>query len=160
MINEKNTSIQAVEERLQRLGLQLPAASSPGGNYVSVNVRGKIAYVAIQFPILNGAYLFQGRLGKEVCSEQGYQAMQLCALNLLAQAVHKVGLEKLEGLNHLDAYYQAGGDWDEAPGVVDGASDLLVKVLEEKGKHCRAIFGVERLPRNFSVGLTASFTLL
>ena len=66
MMNEEITDIQAVKERLQRLGLQLPTVSSPGGNYVSVNVRGKIAYVAIQFPILNGEYLFQGRLGKEV----------------------------------------------------------------------------------------------
>lgn len=86
--------------------------------------------------------------------------MELCALNVLAQVNEKIGFDKIAGLNHIDAYFQSGQDWDESPLVVNGASDLFVKVLEEKGQHSRAIFGVERLPRNFSVGLTASFTLL
>ena len=63
------------------------------------------------------------------------------------------------GLNHFDAYFQSGEDWDDSPLVVNGASDLFVKVLGDKGIHSRAIFGVDRLPRNFSVGLTASFTI-
>lgn len=71
----------------------------------------------------------------------------------------KIGFDKVVGLNHIDAYFQSGKDWDESPKVVDGASDLFVKVLKEKGKHSRAIFGVEKLPRNFSVGLTASLTI-
>ena len=147
------------EENLEKLGYVLPKVSTPGGNYVSVNIRENIAYVAIQFPILNETYLYQGRLGNDISTEQGYQAMELCALNVLAQIDKKVGFEKIVGLNHMDAYFQSGEDWDESPKVVNGASDLFVKVLEEKGKHSRAIFGVEKLPRNFSVGLTASFTI-
>lgn len=147
------------KENLQQLGYQLPDASTPGGNYVSVNVRENIAYVAIQFPILNGSYHYQGRLGEEIDSEKGYKAMELCALNVLAQIESKVGFEQLIGLNHIDAYFQAGEDWDESPKIVNGASDLFVKILEEKGTHSRAIFGVDSLPRNFCVGLTASFTL-
>lgn len=146
-------------KNLTELGLELPNVSTPGGNYVSVNIRENIAYVAIQFPIINEEYLHQGRLGNEITTEQGYKAMELCALNVLAQMDKKVGFDKIIGLNHIDAYFQAGDDWDESPKVVNGASDLFVKVLEEKGKHSRSIFGVEKLPRNFSVGLTASFTI-
>ncbi len=146
-------------DRLQELGLTLPEVSTPGGNYVSVNVRKDIAYVAIQFPILNEAYLYQGRLGSGVDTADGYKAMELCALNVLAQVHHKVGFDQLIGLNHIDAYFQATDGWDEAPTAVNGASDLFVRVLGDKGQHSRAIFGVDKLPRNFSVGLTATFTV-
>ncbi len=84
--------------------------------------------------------------------------MELSALNVLAQIQQKVGFDNLIGLN-IDAYFQAGNNWDDSPKVVNGASDLLVNVLEEKGNHSRAIFGVQKLPRNFSVGLTATFTV-
>ena len=146
-------------QQLLQLGLRLPAVSTPGGSYDSVNVRGSIAYVAIQFPIFDGDYRYRGRLGAAVSTEAGRSAMQLCALNVLAQIDVKVGFEQVLGLNHIDGYYQAAPEWDDAPLVVDGASDLFVSVLEDRGRHTRAIFGVERLPRNFSVGLTASFTL-
>lgn len=126
---------------------------------MSVNVRRNIAYVAIQFPILNDEYLYQGRLGNEIPTADGYKAMELCALNVLAQVDKKVGFERLVGLNHIDAYFQSEEGWDDSPIVVNGASDLFVKVLEDKGQHSRAIFGVHKLPRNFCVGLTATFTV-
>lgn len=146
-------------ENLKELGLKLPDVSTPGGSYVSVNVRENIAYIAIQFPIMNGDYKFQGRLGNEVSTENGFKAMELCALNVLAQLDKKIGFDKIVGLNHIDAYFQSGEYWDESPTVANGASDLFVKVLEERGKHSRAIFGVEKLPQNFCVGLTTSFTI-
>ena len=146
-------------EKLKEAGLTLPKVSTPGGNYVSVNVRGNIAYVAIQFPIENETYFYQGRLGEQVTTLGGYEAMKLCALNVLAQVESKVGFENILGLNHIDAYFQSGRSWDESPEVVNGASDLFVDILGDEGTHSRAIFGVESLPRNFSVGLTSSFTL-
>ena len=78
-------------KNLTRFNLKLPEISSPGGDYVSVNIREIIAYIAIQFPILNGEYLYQGRLGDELSTEDGYKAMQLCALNVLAQVDKKIG---------------------------------------------------------------------
>ena len=147
------------EENLIKLGLELPKVSTPGGSYVSVNVRKNIAYVAIQFPILNDEFLYQGRLGEEISTEQGCQAMELCALNVLAQINDKIGFGKIVGLNHFNAYFQSGKNWDDSPVVVDGASELFVKALEDRGQHSRAIFGVEKLPRNFSVGLTSTFTI-
>jgi enamine deaminase RidA (YjgF/YER057c/UK114 family) len=146
-------------EKLNSLGLKLPEISKPGGSYVSINIRENIAYVAIQFPIINDEYKFQGRLGNEISTEDGYKAMEICALNVLAQVNAKIGFGNLVGLNHIDAYFQSGTDWDDSPIVVNGASELFVKVLGDKGQHSRAIFGVEKLPRNFSVGLTTSFTI-
>ncbi len=147
------------EENILKHEIELPTPSTPGGSYVSVNIRGNIAYIAIQFPILNGEFLYQGRLGDDLTTEEGYKAMEMCALNVLAQAKEKIGFDRLIGLNHIDAYFQAGESWDDSPAVVNGASDLFVKILEDRGRHTRAIFGVDKLPRNFSVGLTASFTI-
>ena len=147
-------------ENLAKYELELPEVSTPGGSYVSVNTRGNIAYIAIQFPIINGSYYYQGRLGKELTTNDGNKAMELAALNVLAQVNEKIGFDKVVGLNHIDVYYQAAENWDEAPKVVDGASDLFLKILGEKGRHSRAIFGVQRLAFNFSVGLTTSFTIL
>jgi enamine deaminase RidA (YjgF/YER057c/UK114 family) len=146
-------------EKLKELNLKLPEISTPGGSYVSVNIRGDIAYVAIQFPIKNETYLYQGKLGDEISTEEGYKAMELCALNVLAQIHNKVNFENIIGLNHIDIYFQSSENWDDSPIVADGASDMFVKLLGEKGIHSRAIFGVDKLPRNFSVGLTTSFTI-
>lgn len=149
-----------IKERVENLGLVLPEVSTPGGNYVSVNVRANIAYVAIQFPIFNEEFRFQGRLGESLTTAQGYEAMQLCALNVIAQIEAKIGFKQVLGLNHIDAYFLAAGNWDESPKVVNGASDTFVKVLGDQGKHSRSIFGAHSLPRNFCVGIKSSFTLI
>lgn len=146
-------------QKLKELNIELPEVSTPGGSYTSVNIRGTIAYVAIQFPIINGEYLYQGRLGDSITTEDGYEAMRLCAINVLAQIDKKIGFDTIIGLNHIDAYFQSGTSWDDSPTVVNGASDLFLNILGEKGIHSRAIFGVDKLPRNFSVGLTTSFTI-
>ncbi|MES1181641.1 MAG: RidA family protein [Flavobacterium sp.] len=148
-----------IQEKLKELGLVLPTPSKPGGNYVSVNVRSNIAYFAIQFPKDGDQWFFKGKLGAELTTDDGYKAMQLCALNVLAHIEKSIGIDKLVGLNHMDAYYQATGSWDEAPKVVDGASDLFVNVLGDKGFHSRGIFGAERLARNFAVGIVVSVTI-
>lgn len=145
---------------LNSLGLELPEVSTPGGSYQSVNVRGAVAYVAIQFPILNGEFRYQGILGKDLTTEDGRLAMQLCALNVLAQIEAKIGMHNLEGLNHLEVHYVAQAPWDDAPLVVDAASELMLGALGEKGVHSRTIVGVQHLPRQFCVGLTTSFNLL
>lgn len=148
-----------IQEKLNELGLSLPEPSKPGGNYISVNIRENIAYIAIQFPKQGDNWLYKGRLGKELTTQDGYTALQLCALNVLSHINKSIGFENLVGINHFDAYFQADGDWDESPKMVDGASDLFLSVLGEKGKHSRAIFGVDKLPRNFSVGLTCTLTI-
>lgn len=148
-----------LHQKLKELNLKLPEPSTPGGNYVSVNIRGNIGYVAIQFPISNGEFYYQGELGSELSTEDGYKAMQMAALNVLSQIENKVGIDNIIGINHLSASYVNSQNWDEAPKVLNGASDLLVNVLGEKGIHSRSLNGVANLPRNFCVGLTATFTI-
>src|SRR5690242_11659944 len=142
-----------------KLNIDLDTIPKPGGSYVAVNVRGNIAYVAIQLPIKQNQFYFTGRIGKDITTDEGYQAARLAATNVLAQVHKYVGLDKLVGLNHVDIHYQAADDWDEGPTVANGASDLFLEVLGDKGKHSRTIFSVHKLPKNHSVALTASFTV-
>ncbi len=148
-----------IEENLKSAGIHLHQPPQPGGSYASLNIRGNIAFIAIQFPIKDGEFLYKGRLGDTVTSEQGYSAAQLCAVNILSQINAHIGFQRVVGLNHLDIYFQQSPDWDEAPKVADGASDLFLKVLEQRGLHSRAIMGVQNLPRNFCVGIVSSFTV-
>jgi hypothetical protein len=153
------TSNMIIKEKLRLLNLSLPPVTTPGGNYTSVNIRGAIAYIAIQFPIWGNEYRFQGVLGEDITTEEGYTAMQLCALNVLSQIDAKLGFESVVGLNHVEAFYQAKRGWDNAPKVVNGASDLFVQVMEEMGIHSRSILGVYNLPRNFCAGISCTVTI-
>lgn len=108
---------------------------------------------------MENSYLFQGKLGDSLSTEDGILAIQLCALNVLAHIDSKVGFKNLEGLNHFDMYYRASSLWGDAPRVANGASDIFLRVLNKKGNHSRAIFGVHSLPREFSVGITATFSI-
>lgn len=152
---ENNT----IADNLKRLGITFGDVPKPGGSYVAVNIRGNIAYVAIQFPIKQDQFFFIGRLGQEVTTEEGYQAARLAAMNVLGQIEKFVGFDRIVGLNHADIYYRATQAWDEGPRVANGASDLFLDVLGDLGQHTRAIFGVDKLPRGFSVALTTSFTI-
>ncbi len=148
-----------IRNNLRLHGLALPEPPKPGGSYVSVNVVKGIAYVAIQMPKQGDNLSYLGRLGQEFTTAEGYKAAELCALNVLGAIQKYVGFERILALNHIDAYYQAVDGWDESPKVVNGASDLFLKVLGDAGIHSRAIFGVQSLPKNFVVGVTATFSL-
>lgn len=145
--------------KFNALGVDLNTIPKPGGSYVAVNVRDNIAYVAIQLPIKNNEFYYLGRIGKDITTQQGYDAARLAATNVLAQVQKFLGLDNVVGLNHVDIHYQAGEAWDEGPAVANGASDLFLQVLGKKGEHTRTIIGVHKLPKNHSVALTASFTI-
>jgi enamine deaminase RidA (YjgF/YER057c/UK114 family) len=148
-----------VEDKLSELGIKLGSPPKPGGSYVAVNIRANIAYVAIQFPISEGKFIHPGRIGKDITTEQGYEAARATAINVLTQIKEAVGFERIIGLNHLDIYFQAGESWDEGPKVANGASDLFLAVLGDRGKHTRAIMGVHKLSRGHCVAVVASFTV-
>jgi hypothetical protein len=149
-----------IEEKIRVLGLELPEPPKPGGNYSSTNIRNGILYIAIQFPKWNGEFLYRGILGKDLSTEEGYKALQICALNTLSHIAGIKGIEDKIALNHLDIMYRATAGWDDVPLVADGASDLFIQVLGDRGQHTRYVSGVWHLPKNFSVGLVSSFSLL
>ena len=152
--------VSSIKNKVELAGLILPTPPVPGGSYSPVIIRGNIGYVAIQFPIKNGEFHYQGKLGNELSTSDGYYGMQICALNALAQINKYISYDRLDGLNHICAYYQSANGWDEAPKVVNGASDLFNQVLKHKGLHSRTLLGVHNLPKNFGMGLTITFTNL
>ena len=131
----------------------------PGGNYKAVNVRGSLGSVAIQLPIDKGQFFFTGKLGKEISTADGYQAARMCAMNTLKQLIDAIKNPDEIEISHINIMYQCEPDWDEAPKVADGASDLFVEVLGEKGQHTRAISAVAKLPRSFSVAIVTTFVI-
>jgi enamine deaminase RidA (YjgF/YER057c/UK114 family) len=146
-------------QNLLDTGTDVNDVPSPGGSYIALNIRDTNATVAIQCPIDQKKLLYTGILGKDIANEDGYQAARLCAINVLKQVNRYVKEDDLVGLNHVDIMYQCTQDWDEGPSVANGASDLFLQVLGEKGKHTRSICGVFRLPRHFCVAIVACFTV-
>lgn len=145
--------------QISHSGIDLNDLPKPGGAYVAVNMRQTNGSVAIQLPISNGNFLYQGILGKDLTSEQGFQAARLCAINVVKQIATYVEAARFEGLNHVQIFYRCSDDWDDAPHVADGASLLFNEIFKEKGTHTRSIYAVSKLPRNFSVGLYVTFTV-
>ncbi|MCF8454152.1 MAG: RidA family protein [Pedobacter sp.] len=148
-----------IVQNVNSLKIDLENLPKPGGSYTAVNTRGKIAYVAIQFPIMNGQLQHAGRLGDQISKEQGYEAAGICARNIIGQIQKFIGFENIEGLNHLDIYFQNTENWNDGPAVANGASDLFNEVLGEAGLHTRTIIGVHSLSRNSCISITGSFTL-
>lgn len=147
-------------QNLLDTGTDVNDVPAPGGNYIALNIRGTSLTVSIQCPIDQKKFLYIGTLGKNISTEEGYQAARLCAINVLKQVNRYVKESDLVGLNHVDIMYQCTEEWDEGPAVANGASDLFINVLGEKGTHTRSICGVHRLPRHFSVAIVASFTVV
>lgn len=139
-----------VEARLGELGLRLPPAPTPGGNYVPSARSGKLLFTAGNVPASPGAS-YKGRVGAELTVEQGYEAARLCALNCLAGVKATLGdLDHIERVVKVLGFVNAGVGFDRFPLVVNGASDLLVAVFGEKGRHARSAVGLF-VPDNWAV---------
>ena len=136
------------EENLAALGLTLPAPPSPGGNYVSAKRAGDVLYLSgVISTGPNG--IITGLAGADRSVEDGYAAAQACALTQLAVLKRELGsLERVAEVLTLNGYVNAAAGFHDAPAVINGASDLLVKVFGEAGRHVRAAIGVSALPRN------------
>jgi len=141
--------------RLASLGIQLPTdPPKPGGAYVPVRVMHGFAFVACQFPIVDGKPAYVGRLGAELTTEQGAAAARLAAVNALAQLHHAVGLDNVRGLVRFEMYLQCEPGWDAMPAVLDGASRLFLDAFgPEVGAHTRAPIGIAQLPWNMPIEL-------
>jgi hypothetical protein len=151
--------ISASRIKIVHPGIDITDLPKPGGSYVPVNIRGANGSVAIQLPISESKFFYQGTLGRDVTTEQGYEAARMCAVNVVKQIVTYVSDEQFAGINHLQIFYRCAEDWDEGPRVADGASDFLNEIFGSRGTHTRSIYAVFKLPRNFCVGVNANFTV-
>lgn len=146
-----------VEQRLKKLGLVLPPPPRPAGNYQPWILSGNLLYLSGQFPIQDGHLIYTGRVGAERTEADGYAAARLAALNVLAQ-IHAAlgGFDRLKTLLRVEGHVASAPDWNNAPKVLDGASDLFVTVLGERGRHTRTAFTPAQLPLNLAVELVVT----
>jgi enamine deaminase RidA (YjgF/YER057c/UK114 family) len=147
------------QERLRDLGYQLPPAPAAMASYVPTRIvpigGGRaLLYVAGQVPVRDGQFL-TGRVPDEVGIEQAQEAARVCALNILAQLEAAAGLEQVEQVSQLTGYVLSSDSFGQQPQVVNAASDLIVEVLGEAGRHTRAALGTNALPRSVTVEIAA-----
>lgn len=151
----------SLTQRVQQLGLSLPTPSQPIANYVNHVVSQNQLFISGQIPLLDGKPAFIGRLGEAICEEEGVNAAELAALGLLAQLSNALGddLTKLVRIIRLGVFIAATGDFQRQGAVANGASNLLVNALGEKGRHVRTAVGVSSLPSGVAVEIDAIFEL-
>jgi enamine deaminase RidA (YjgF/YER057c/UK114 family) len=146
-----------IDARLAELGLVLPAAAAPAGNYVPYVVSGKLVFVAGQITLQDGEPQFLGKLGREFGVEEGQAAARLCAINILSQLRAAAGgdLDRVSRIVRLGGFVNCTPDFLDQPKVINGASDLVVAVFGEAGKHARAAVGAPSLPLGVAVEIEA-----
>jgi enamine deaminase RidA (YjgF/YER057c/UK114 family) len=141
-----------MDELLTNLGIELPPAAKPLASYVPVRVSGEHAFVSGQVPMEDGAVLSSGKLGAELSIEQGQEAARRCALQALAALREELGsLDRVKGIVKLDVFVASAPGFVDQPKVANGASDVLVEIFGDGGKHARAAIGVAELPLGASV---------
>ena len=150
-----------VDARLKELGIELPTPPAPVASYVPYVISGKQVYVSGQVTMEGGALKYVGIVGKDISLEDGKAAARLCAINLLAQVKAAAGgdLDKVARCVKLGVFVNCVPGFDKQPEVANGASDLIVEVLGDKGKHARSAVGAGSLPRNVAVEVDAVFEL-
>ena len=145
-----------VETRIAELGLTLPNPVPPIATYVPSVVAGGLLHISGQVSVdANGG--IKGVVGEDVSLEQAQDAARLCALNLVAQMKLACGgdLSKVKRIVKLGGFVQAGPDFFDIPKVINGASDMMVELFGDDGRHARSAVGVYRLPLNFAVEIDA-----
>jgi enamine deaminase RidA (YjgF/YER057c/UK114 family) len=149
-----------IEARLKALDLVLPEAKSAIGNYVPyVHLSGQLL-VSGQLPLKGGQVKVTGKLGADLDIPMGQEAARLCALNILAQAKTALDdLDRIVQLLRLNGYVSATPDFADHPKVLNGASDLMVEVLGDRGRHTRVAIGCASLPLNAAIEIDAIFAI-
>jgi len=146
--------VSSVEEKLRKMGLEMPEAPAPVAAYVPCVRTGNLVFVSGQVPRVKGELKFRGHVGGELAVEDGIEAARACALNALSVVKNEVGdLSRVRRIVKITGYVSSAPGFHEQPQVVDGASLLLAELLGEKGKHARAAVGVNELPLGVAVEL-------
>jgi enamine deaminase RidA (YjgF/YER057c/UK114 family) len=140
----------SIADTLKSLGIELPPAPAPAANYVPFVKEGNLLFVAGQVPrAADGSLPYKGKVGKDITEQQGYEAAKLCALNCLAQVQAALGsLDKVKRIVQVRGFVNCAEGFGNQPEVINGASDVIVQIFGDKGKHARAAVGTNALPRN------------
>jgi enamine deaminase RidA (YjgF/YER057c/UK114 family) len=149
------------EENLKRLNLVLPSPKAPVGAYVATKITGNLLFISGQISIDKNNNLIKGKIGKELNLNQGYEAAERCALSLISHAKKACNedLEKIKSCIKLTGYVNSSDDFIDQPKVINGASDMIAKILGQKGEHARAAISVNSLPLGVAVEVDGIFEL-
>ncbi len=140
-----------IEQELERLGFTLPTPK-PVAAYIPAVRVGELVFTAGQGPTVDGTPMYTGKLGRELTEEQGYKAAQLCAVNCLACVKSAIGdLDKVEQVVKLLGFVASVDGFTRQPWVMNGASELLIKLFGDRGKHARSAIGTNQLPLDIPV---------
>ncbi len=140
------------ERKLTDLGIVLPAPPKPVATYVPAVLAGDLLFLSGVIPFLDGKLVFEGKLGRELTVEQGYEAARLAALNALAIVRHELGtLDRVTRIVRMTGHVASAAGFVQHPAVINGASDLLVKIFDTAGQHARVALGAAELPLNAPV---------
>lgn len=144
-------------EQLKALGLTLPTPANPVAAYVATQRAGDLLFVSGQLPRKDGALAKTGIVGRDVALEDAQECAKLCGLHILAQVQAAVGLDKIRQCVKLTGFVASAPEFGQQPQVINGASQLLIDVLGEAGRHSRSAVGVAALPSNAPVEVEAIF---
>ncbi len=145
-----------IDARLAALGITLPDAAAPAANYVPYVVSGNLVFVSGQIPLRDGNMII-GKLGADADIDTGREAARVCAINILAQVRAACGgnLDRVRRIVKLGGFVNATPDFTDAPEVINGASDLIVEIFGDAGRHARFAVVVASLPRGVAVEIDA-----
>ncbi len=142
------------EARLTELKITLPPAPKPVASYVPAVQAGELLFLSGTGPFKDGKIVFTGKLGKDLTVEQGYEAAKLTILNALAIAKQELGsLDRITRVVRMSGHVASAAGFTQQPAVLNGASDLLVEIFGEAGRHARLALGAAELPLNMAVEL-------
>ena len=150
-----------INEKLKKLNISLPDAPAPVGSYVAFKIVKNFLYISGQISVDENRKLTKGKLGKDLTTDQGVEAAKLCAINILAQAKKAChgNLDKIVNCVKITGFVNSTSDFVEQPKVINGASDFISLILDDKGKHTRAAISANSLPLGVAVEVDAVFEI-
>ena len=151
----------SIDAKLKELGIEVPEPAAPVANYVPFVAVGKLVFISGQVPLVDGKPQYIGKVGTTFSVEEGQQAARICAINLIAQMRAAAGgdLDKVKRVVRLGGFVNSTPDFTQQPSVVNGASDVMVEVFGDKGKHCRTAVSAGALPLDVAVEVDAVIEL-
>ena len=149
------------EENLKKNKIELPKAADPVGSYVATKEVGKLLYISGQISMDANGNLIKGKLGKDLTTDEGYEAAARCALSIISQAKKHLSndLSKIKNCIKLTGFVNSTDDFTDQPKVINGASDTITKVFDDNGMHARAAVSTNSLPLGVAVEVDAIFEL-
>lgn len=143
-----------IEAKIKKLGINLQKVPKPTAEYIPAKIVDNLVFCSGQGPIKKGVPIYIGKVGNELTLEEGYEAARMCAINCLSAVKSVIGsLDRIDEIIQIKGYVNSAPEFTRQPEVINGASELLVKLFGEKGKHARLAIGTSILPNNIPVEL-------